>query len=281
MCPPNIGAEQNERAYKKGPYADRAALLAIAGAGAINPQSLQPEHTLLGIAEIADELGMSRSTTHRYVITLVVLGFLEQDASRKYRLGPRVVDLGLVRLNSTGLRKESRTLLEELRRSTSHTAVIAILDETEIVCVDCARSYKQPESLFRLKLRPGSRLPAHCTAMGKLLLAQLPGPEFDGVVQEITFTQSTPKTITSRTALTHALREIRKQGFAVNDEEHLQDVIEVAVPVHRDTGEVAAALGLLAHPATRSVEQLVNDLRPLAESTASDLAASLHHNNTG
>ena len=240
-----------------------------------------PEHTLLGIADIADPLGMSRSTTHRYVITLVALGFLEQDASRKYRLGPRVVDLGLAGLNSTGLRKESRAVLEELRRSTSHTAVIAILDETEIVCVDCARSYKQTEGLFWLELRPGSRLPAHRTAMGKLLLAQLPAPELDDVVEAIAFTRSTPKTITSRTALTNALREIRKQGFALSDEERLQGVIEVAVPVYRDTGEVAAALGLLARPATRSIKELVNELRPLAETTASDLTAGLHRNNTG
>jgi len=74
-----------------------------------------PEEPVLGIAEIADELGMSRSTTHRYVITLVALGYLEQGASRKYRLGLRVTDLGMSALNSTGLREHSRPYLEELR----------------------------------------------------------------------------------------------------------------------------------------------------------------------
>ena len=70
---------------------------------------------MLGIASIADELGMSRSTTHRYVVTLVALGFLEQGASRKYRLGLRVTDLGMSALNVTGLREHSRADLEELR----------------------------------------------------------------------------------------------------------------------------------------------------------------------
>ena len=70
---------------------------------------------VLGIADIADELGMSRSTTHRYVITLVALGYLEQGASRKYRLGLRVTDLGMSALNSTGLREHAHPYLEELR----------------------------------------------------------------------------------------------------------------------------------------------------------------------
>ena len=87
-----------------------------------------PKRPVLGIADIADELGMSRSTTHRYVITLVALGFLEQGASRKYRLGLRVTDLGMSALNSTGLREHAHPYLEELRQRTSYTASLAVLD---------------------------------------------------------------------------------------------------------------------------------------------------------
>src|ERR1700728_1105832 len=81
-----------------------------------------PERPVLGIADIADELGMSRSTTHRYVITLVALGYLEQAASRKYRLGLHGTDLGLAALNSTGLREPAHLDLEELRSETACTA---------------------------------------------------------------------------------------------------------------------------------------------------------------
>ena len=87
-----------------------------------------PSRPVLGIADIADELGMSRSTTHRYVITLVALGYLEQGASRKYRLGLRVTDLGMSALNSTGLREHARPYLEELRQRTSYTASLGVLD---------------------------------------------------------------------------------------------------------------------------------------------------------
>ena len=136
-----------------------------------------PETPVLGIADMADELGMSRSTTHRYVITLVALGYLEQGASRKYRLGLRVTDLGMAALNSTGLREHSRPHLEELRQRSSYTVNLAVLDGPEILYVDRARSFRRGQSKIDLGLSLGSRLPAYCTAMGKLLLAHLPEPE--------------------------------------------------------------------------------------------------------
>src|ERR1035438_2838762 len=87
-----------------------------------------PSRPVQGIADIADQLGMSRSTTHRYVITLVALGYLDQGASRKYRLGLKVTDLGLSAINSTGLREHARPHLEELRQRTSYSTCISVLD---------------------------------------------------------------------------------------------------------------------------------------------------------
>lgn len=238
------------------------------------------DRSVLGIADMADELGMSRSTTHRYTITLVALGLLEQDASRKYRLAPRAGDIGMSALNSRGLRGNgSRPVLEELRRATSHTAVIAVLDETEIVCVERARSYKPAESLLWMDLRVGTRLPAHHTAMGKLLLAQLPTAHLERVTAGLTFTPSTRRTIRSNRGLTNALCEIREQGFAVSEDEWASEIVEIAVPVRRDTGEVIAALGLLA-PSTVPVARLVADIRPLVEATAAALAGHLNHQPT-
>ena len=132
---------------------------------------------MLGIADIADDLGMSRSTTHRYVITLVALGYLEQGASRKYRLGLRVTDLGMSALNSTGLREHAHPYLEELRQRTSYTANLAVLEGTDVLYVDRVRSFRRGQNKIDLDLHTGSRLPAYCTSMGKLLLANLPEPE--------------------------------------------------------------------------------------------------------
>src|SRR5271155_3464814 len=136
-----------------------------------------PARPVLGIADIADSLGMSRSTTHRYVITLVALGYLEQGASRKYRLGLRVTDLGMSALNSTGLREHSHPYLEELRQRTSYTTSLGVLEGTEVLYVDRVRSFRRGQGKIDLNLHTGSRVPAYCTAMGKLLMAYLPEAE--------------------------------------------------------------------------------------------------------
>src|SRR5258707_12538872 len=144
-----------------------------------------PTRPVLGIAYIADELGMSRSTTHRYVITLVALGFLEQGASRKYRLGLRVTDLGMSALNSTGLRDHARPYLEELRQRTSYTTSLGVLDGTEVLYVDRARSFRRGQNQTDLGLQAGSRVPAYATAMGKMLPAHLPASQLRGPLAEI------------------------------------------------------------------------------------------------
>ena len=157
-----------------------------------------PKRPVLGIADIADELGMSRSTTHRYVITLVALGYLEQGASRKYRLGLRVTDLGMSALNSTGLREHAHPYLEELRQRTSYTTSLGVLDGTDVLYVDRVRSYRRGQGQIDLDLHTGSRLPAYCTAMGKLLLANLPDSEQRELIASLKLTKRGPNTITSR-----------------------------------------------------------------------------------
>ncbi len=175
-----------------------------------------PERPVLGIAEIADELGISRSTTHRYVITLFALGYLEQDSSRRYRLGLGVTDLGMSVLNATGLREHAHPHLEELRRETSYTVSIAVLNGGEIVYVDRAPSFRNE---IDLGLDTGSRLPAYCTAMGKVLLANLPEREQSELLASMKLAQRGPNTITSKNALRVELEQIREEGFAVNDQE--------------------------------------------------------------
>src|SRR5271163_935577 len=193
-----------------------------------------PKRPVLGIADIADELGMSRSTTHRYVITLVALGYLEQGASRKYRLGLRVTDLGMSALNSTGLREHAHPYLEELRQRTSYTTSLGVLDGTDVLYVDRVRSFRRGQGKIDLDLHTGSRLPAYCTSMGKLLLANLPEPEQRELIAAMKLTKRGPNTITSKKALREELEDIAGAGFAVDDEELAADLYAVAAPVRNE-----------------------------------------------
>ena len=234
-----------------------------------------PERPVRGIADIADELGMSRSTTHRYVITLVALGYLEQGASRKYRLGLRVTDLGMSALNSTGLGEHSRPYLEELRQRTSYTANLAVLDGPEILYVDRARSFRRGQNKIDLGLAPGSRLPVYCTAMGKLLLAYLPASTQCELIEEMKLTKRGPNTITSKKALRTALESVREKGVAVNDEELAPGLLSIAVPVRCASDEVRAALNMAAHASMISLEELVEHLAPHLITAADRISARL------
>ncbi len=234
-----------------------------------------PSRPVLGIADIADDLGMSRSTTHRYVITLVALGYLEQGASRKYRLGLRVTDLGMSALNSTGLREHARPYLEELRQRTSYTASLGVLEGTDVLFVDRARSFRRGQNEVDLDLRPGSRLPAYCTAMGKLLLANLPDAEQRELLAATKAAKRGPNTITAKKGLRAELDQIREAGFAVNDEELAAGLYAIAAPVRNEARDVVAAVGLSAPSATISLEEMVDALGPHLVSTADRISARL------
>jgi IclR family pca regulon transcriptional regulator len=221
-----------------------------------------PQHPVLGIADIATELGMSRSTTHRYVSTLVVLGYLEQGAGRKYRLGLRVTDLGMSAMNSTGLREHSHVYLEELRQRTSYAVSLSVLDGVDIVYVDRAPSFKRAMNKIDMGLQSGSRLPAYCTAMGKALLAYLPEDERRKRIAELDLTKRGPNTIMSKTALREELEEVAEAGFAVNDEELIPELYATSVPVRNEARDVVAAVSMSAHSSMISLEELVDSLGP-------------------
>jgi len=233
------------------------------------------EHPVLGIADIADELGMSRSTTHRYVTTLLALGYLEQGRSRKYRLGLRVTDLGMSALNSTELRENVHPFLEELRERTGYTIGLAVLDGTEILYVDRARSWRRAERETDLGLHPGSRMPAYCTAMGKVLLANLPDEVQRDLIAQLQLERNTPRTITSKQALRTELERISENGYALNDQELRPGLQAIAVPVRDESREAVAAIGIAASPEAITVAELTDALGPHLISTAARISSRL------
>ena len=233
------------------------------------------ERPALGIAEIAQDLGMSRSTTHCYVITLLALGYLEQGASRKYRLGVRVTDLGMSALSTTGLREHSHSYLEELRQRTSYTVNLAVLDGPEILDVDRARSFRRGQSKIDFGLARGSRLPAYCTAMGKLLLAFLPEYEQCSLIAAMELSKRGPNTITSKRGLRGELEHVREEGFAVNDQEFASGLYSISAPVRSISREVVGAVNMAAHSSMISLEKLVDQLGPHLVSIADRISARI------
>lgn len=244
--------------------------------------SFSAARQLIGVSEIAQELGLTRSTAHRYIATLAQLGYLRQDASsRRYALGPRVLDLGFTAINSMELRHVAAPHLQRLCDETGHTVNLAILDDVDIVYVERFRASRRNQSQIDLDLHVGSRLPAYCTSMGKVLLAFLPDLERDELLDRISFAQRGPNTLTSKAALLADLRRIRETGIAVNNEELAYGLRSVAVPVFSAGGEAVAALNLAAHRTMASLDDLIARLGPIMQRTAAAISAQLGYSATG
>lgn len=232
-----------------------------------------PERPVRGIADLADELGMSPSTTHRYVLTLTALGYLVQDARRKYRLGLSVTTLGMSALSSTSLREHARPHLEELSRRAQYTLALGVLEGPEVLYVDRIRAARKGQHLIDLELDVGSRLPVHSSAMGKLLVAALPADEQRRLLAELTLGRLGPHTVTSRSALRGELARINEEGLAVGDQELAPELYEIAAPIRSDTRDTIASLSMQAHSSMIALEQLVEHLGPHLISTADRISA--------
>ncbi len=218
--------------------------------------------------------GSSRSSAHRYIATLASLGYLEQDrATRKYRLGPRVLDLGFSAINSMELREIAAPHLQALSDRTGHTVNMAVLDGIDIVYVERCRSSSRGQREIDLNLHVGARLPAYCTSMGKVLLADLPGDEQKARLAQMELAKRGPNTLTTRTALLQELERVRAHGLAINNEELAYGLRSIAVPVRGSEGEVVAAINLAVHRSLVSMEDLAVKLAPALQATAREISA--------
>lgn len=194
-------------------------------------QAFSGEQPLRGIAEIAEEIGMSRSTAHRYMITMVKLGFLEQArVGRKYILGTNAYPIARTMLEGHPLCVNARPHLRELRVRVSYTVTVAILQDANVRVLERLPGYRGHARLG-LAIGAASRLPAHCTALGKAMLANLPYSESRAILSGLELSRKGPNTITSRGELRSELAQIRGAGFAVEDEELATGVLSIAAPI--------------------------------------------------
>lgn len=234
-----------------------------------------PETPVLGIADIATRLGMSRSTTHRYVTTLLALGYLRQGARRKYRLGLRVTALGMSALNETSLREHADADLAELAHRAGYATSIAVLDDDEVLYVDRVQGFRRRQQVPGPAVKAGTRLPVYCTALGKVLLAHLPDHERREILSRFDLKRQGPNTIVSKNTLRDELAQILEEGLAVEDQELAEGRVAIAAPVFDDAGEITAAIDLTAGAEGIAVEELADALGPHIISTADRISSRL------
>ncbi|WP_229072872.1 IclR family transcriptional regulator [Actinoplanes sp. DH11] len=242
------------------------------------------DRPVLGIAEVSRAVSLTKSTTHRYVATLARLGYLAQDPeTKKYALGPRATDLGFAAITSLDVNRVGAPCLQALADETGYTVSMAVLDGPDIVYVERRRGGRTTGGYaLGLDLQVGSRLPAYCTSMGKVLLAYQEPAVLRGLLDRSDFARRGPRTLTNREQLTADLARIRRSGVGVNDEELAAGLRSVAAPVRDRTGRVVAAINIAVHLTVWSTtaDAVVSRLdRPLRQ-TAAEISSRLGHRQT-
>jgi IclR family KDG regulon transcriptional repressor len=211
---------------------------------AINVLDLFDEQTAeLGITEIAEALGLHKSTAAGLVYTLEHNGYLDQHAeNRKYKLGFKLVERAFTLLDQVDVRKVALPYLQELRNWSDESVNLAVRDGGEIVYIERLTTTQS----LGMHAKVGYRAPMHCTALGKAMLSGMPREEAKELIAQSALPSVTANTITDPAQLLREMDRTREQGFAVDNEENEIGVRCVAAPIFDHTGQPAAAISISA-----------------------------------
>lgn len=212
----------------------------------------------LSPAEISRRTGLSRAAVRRILITLELLGYAESDG-RIYRLTPRVMRLGFSYLSSSSLATLAQPILEHVIELVHESSSVGVLEGDQVVYVARATAKR----VMSIGLSVGSRFPAFCTSMGRVLLSGLSEQELSAYLNKTELTALTPKTVVDKTLLADITRKVRIEGFALNDEELELGHRSIAVPVRDRKGHMVAGMNIGVHAARISVAEMMERLLPI------------------
>lgn len=235
---------------------------------------MQANYKDLGITELSKEVGLSKSTVHRLTTTLEAYGFVQQVASTgKYRLGWGLFEMGNEVPKRLDYALVAKPFLQSLSNETDETAILAILDRTDTIYLDKAET----NQIMRMDIQIGSRLPAYCTALGKVLLAGLSDDSIMELYKDEDFKKYTINTTSTLENLLGEIENVRSKKYAIDDEEYSLGFRCIAAPIHDATGNIIAGISL-AGPASRLTMARFIDVCPRILDIASQLSAALGYN---
>jgi IclR family pca regulon transcriptional regulator len=226
----------------------------------------------LTIAQLSHRTGIPRAAVRRCLYTLAKLGYVVADEARGYSLRPGILALGHAYLSSTPLATMVQPLLDHISDTLHESSSMAVLESDEILYI--ARSTTMTR-LMSIDLGLGSRLPAYCSSMGRVLLASLSGPELDRYLSRVKLTRLTNRTIVSAPELKRVLDDVRRDGFSVVDQELEIGLRSIAVPVTDPSGKVVASINVGTQSARVSVAEMESKFLPALLHAARELGTLL------
>jgi len=229
------------------------------------------EQSTLRVADASRTLGVAPSTAHRLISMLQYHGFVEQDPrSKAYRAGAALAQIGLAVVRAMDVRAIARPVMERLSSDLGETVHLAVLDRNEVIFLDSVES----RHIVRVGSRVGMRLPAHMTALGKVLLALLPTDRLAELYPDEQLPGGAQTSVVNRKALFKSLKRIARDGYGVSVGEIESDVAAVAAPILTRSGHVAAAMSV-AVPVSRFSEQFAERAVPRLAAAVAEVSEQL------
>ncbi|HEY8756670.1 MAG TPA: IclR family transcriptional regulator C-terminal domain-containing protein [Candidatus Dormibacteraeota bacterium] len=220
-------------------------------------RSFSREEPELTLSDVARRTNLSRATARRLLLTLLELGYVATDG-RMFQLRPKVLDLGYAYLSSLAVAELAMPIMEDLSRVLKESSSAAVLDGTEIVYV----ARVAVNRIMSISLAVGSRLPAHATSMGRILLSGLPPDELDEYFERATLARLTDRTVVDEKRLRGILDEARERGWVLLDQELEDGVRSVAAPLCDGRGRAVAAMNVSAHAGRVDRQRMLDEFVP-------------------
>ncbi len=239
--------------------------------GLIVIQAFTQKKRQLTISELSAKTGLSRAAVRRCLYTLAQLGFAGSDDGRHFYLGPRILALGYSYIVSMPLATAAQPVLERVSHELHESCSISTLDRTEIIYVARASVTR----IMSIDLGVGSRLPAFCTSMGRVLLASLPAEELDSYLNQTPLKRFTERTIVAVEKLRQVLRLVSRNGYAIVDQELELGLRSLAVPIQNPNGKIVASLNVGTHAQRVSIQELQSKFLPRLRTAAQELSMLL------
>jgi IclR family pca regulon transcriptional regulator len=234
-------------------------------------EAFAPERPRLRLHDLTVKTGVPKTTVLRILRTLLSLRYVRFDASsRAYFLGPKVMSLGYATLAGLDLREISLPYLEELSHQTQQNVNLGILDETEVVYIERITV----KHLIRTDHSVGSRVNLHSTAIGRAILANLPPEHSEEIVKKIVAERIPLRQLAKTPAeFRDLLKEVRRRGYALNNEEFIPGIRAIGAPIFNSQGTVEGAINMPVFSKTISLKHLTRKFAPMLVKVASDISA--------
>ena len=222
------------------------------------------------LTEVAVRSGLSRAGARRILLTLEHLGYVRSDG-KLFSLTPRILDLGFAYLSSMPIWNLAEPVMQTLARQVKESCSAAVLDGTDIVYVLRVSTHK----IMSISLGVGSRLPAHCTSMGRMLLSALPEDQLLACLAASSITARTRYTLTNTDALLHEIAQVRCQGWSLVDQELEEGLVSMAAPISNRAGQIIAALNISGQANRTSAKTMQNTMLPALLAAAATVSSLL------